>query len=63
MEKRLTKSSTNKTLCGVCGGLGEFFDLDPTLIRVGYAFLTIFSAGFPGILLYIILALIIPNKY
>ena len=62
MEKRLTKSNTNKMLSGVLGGIGEYFSIDPTLVRVGYAALTVFSAGFPGLLLYIVLALIIPKQ-
>lgn len=61
MEKKLTKSN-NKMLAGVCGGIGEYFDVDPTLIRIVYAALSVFSAGFPGLILYLILALIIPNK-
>ena len=62
MEKRLTKSNTNKMLSGVLGGIGEYFGIDPTLVRVGYAALTVFSAGFPGLLLYIVLALITPKQ-
>ena len=62
MEKRLTKSNTNKMLSGVLGGIGEYFGIDPTLVRVGYAALTVFSAGFTGLLLYIVLALIIPKQ-
>lgn len=62
MEKRLTKSNTHKMLSGVLGGIGEYFGIDPTLVRVGYATLTVFSAGFPGLLLYIVLALIIPKQ-
>lgn len=62
MEKRLYKSNTNKMLAGVLGGIGEYFDLDPTLIRVGYLLLSFFSAGFPGLLLYIILAVIMPRR-
>ena len=62
MEKRLTKSNTNNMLSGVLGGIGEYFGIDPTLVRVGYAALTVFSAGFPGLLLYIVLALIIPKQ-
>ena len=62
MEKRLYKSDTNKMLAGVLGGIGEYFDLDPTLIRVGYLLLSFFSAGFPGLLLYIILAVIMPRR-
>lgn len=61
MEKKLTKSN-NKMLAGVCSGIAEYFDIDPTLVRVGYACLAVFSAAFPGILLYIILCLIMPNK-
>ena len=49
MNKKLTKS-TNKMIGGVCGGIAEYFDLDPTIIRVAYACLTVFSAGFPGII-------------
>jgi phage shock protein C len=58
--KKLYRSS-NRILAGVCGGIAEYFDVDPTLIRVVYVFLSIFSAGFPGLLLYIILMVLIPN--
>ena len=61
MNKRLTKSY-DKFLCGVCGGIAEYFDVDPTLVRIGYAALSIFSVGFPGLLLYIIMAIVMPNK-
>ncbi len=59
--KRLTRSA-NKMLGGVCGGIAEYFDIDPTLVRVAYAALTIFSAGFPGLLLYIIMLILMPNS-
>lgn len=62
MEKKLFRSTSEKMLCGVCGGLAEYFDIDPTLVRVGYVFLSLFSAGFPGLLLYIVMALIVPVK-
>ena len=52
--------SANKTLAGVCGGIAEYFDVDPTLVRVIYAALTIFTSGFPGLLLYLIMLLIMP---
>ena len=58
-EKKL-KRSTNKILAGVCGGIAEYFEVDPTLIRVVYATLSIFTTGFPGLLLYLILMLIMP---
>lgn len=60
MEKKLTKSN-NKMIAGVCAGIAEYFAIDPTLARVGYAALSVFSAGFPGLILYLILALIMPN--
>ena len=59
VEKKLTRSS-NKILAGVCGGIAEYFDVDPTLIRVIYAILAVFTTGFPGLLLYLILMLIMP---
>lgn len=58
--KRLHRSS-DKMLAGVCGGIAEYFDVDPTLIRVLYAALTLFTAGFPGILLYIVMMILMPN--
>jgi len=60
-DKKLTRS-TNKMVAGVCAGIAEYFDLDPTLVRVVYAALSIFSAGFPGLLLYIILLIIMPQS-
>lgn len=61
MYKRLTKSQDRK-LGGVCGGIAEYFDIDPTIVRVAYACLTVFSVGFPGLILYLILCLIIPEN-
>lgn len=58
--KRLTRS-TNKILGGVCGGIAEYFEIDPTLVRIAYAALSIFSAGFPGLLLYIIMLILMPQ--
>ena len=58
--KRLTLSD-DRMLGGVCGGLAEYFGLDPTLVRIAYALLTVFTA-FSGIILYPILYWIIPSK-
>ena len=58
--KKLYRSS-NRILAGVCGGIAEYFDIDPTLIRVAYVVLSLFSAAFPGVLLYIILMILILN--
>ena len=60
-QKKLTRS-TNKILAGVCGGIAEYFDIDPTLVRILYAALSFFSAAFPGWSLYIIMMLIMPEK-
>ena len=58
-DKRLVRSSTNKMIGGVCGGLGEYFDFDPTLLRLLFAALIVFGAGSP-ILLYLLMWIIIP---
>lgn len=59
--RRLTKS-TDKWLDGVCGGLANYFAIDPTLVRIVYLVLTLFSAAFPGIILYLILMLFMPRN-
>lgn len=61
MEKRLLKSY-DRFLTGALGGVAEYFDLDPSLVRIGYAALTLFTVFFPGLVLYIIMAIIIPKK-
>ena len=60
MEKRLYKSNKNKMLAGVCGGIAEYFNIDPTLVRLGWAILCMFAGS--GILAYIIAAIIIPQN-
>lgn len=59
MEKRLYRSRTNRMLAGVCGGLGKYFNVDPTLIRVLAVILLIFF-NFATLIAYIILAIIVP---
>ncbi|MGL5273296.1 MAG: PspC domain-containing protein [Phocaeicola sp.] len=61
MEKRLTKSRGNRMLAGVCGGLGEYFGFDPTVVRIIYLLLTVFTA-FAGALVYLILWIVMPEK-
>ena len=58
-NKRLNKSSVNCMLCGVCGGIAEYFDIDPTLVRLAWILLTFFGGS--GILAYIIAAIVIPR--
>lgn len=59
-SKMLRRSLTDKKLLGICGGAGEYFDIDPTIVRIGYAVFTILSVG-TGILLYFLMYLIIPE--
>ena len=58
--KRLTRSQNNKMLTGVCAGIANYFGLDPTLIRVAYVLLTVFTA-FSGVIVYLLLWIIIPE--
>ena len=57
--KRLTKSN-DRMSAGVCGGLAEYFNVDPTLVRL--LFVIFGLAGGPGLLVYIVLALVMPNS-
>ena len=59
MEKRLYKSKRNRTLLGVCGGIGEYLDVDPTIIRILWVIFTFMGGA--GILAYIVCALIMSN--
>lgn len=59
-DKRLLKSSSNRMISGVCGGIGEFFGIDPTVIRLIWAILTFCGLG-SGILIYIIAAVVVPE--
>ena len=59
MDKKLTKSQSNRMICGVCAGLAEYFNVDPTVIRLLWVILTFFGGS--GILAYIIAAVIIPE--
>ena len=60
MERRLYKSNTNKMLDGVCGGIAEYFDIDPTLVRLAWVLFC--ALGGSGILAYIVAAIIIPRS-
>ena len=60
MKKKLYKSQTNKKLCGVCGGVAEYFDIDPTLVRLAWVAFTLLGGS--GIIAYIIAAIVIPNE-
>ena len=60
-KRPLTKSD-NRMIAGVCAGIAEYFDLDPTLVRVAYLVLSLFTAAFPGLLLYVLLCIVMPAR-
>ncbi|MBQ3722316.1 MAG: PspC domain-containing protein [Bacteroidales bacterium] len=60
MKKRLYKSRTEKTLGGVCGGIAEYFDIDPTIVRLAWL-VAVFCAG-GGLIAYIIAYIVIPKE-
>ncbi len=60
--KPLRRSTYSRHIAGVCGGIGEYLGLDPTVVRVGYVLLSFFSAAFPGIIIYLILWMLIPER-
>ena len=58
-QKKLYKSNHNKMIDGVCGGIGEYFGIDPTLVRLGFVALCVLAGG--GLLAYIVALIIIPR--
>jgi len=60
MKKLLKRSVTDKRLFGVCGGIAEYFDVDPTIIRLAFAITAIFGGA--GLVAYIVCAIIMPSQ-
>jgi phage shock protein C len=60
MTQRLCRSNTERMVAGVCGGLAAYFEIDPTIVRVVYAVATALTGFLPGILLYLVMALVMP---
>ncbi|HEX2963916.1 MAG: PspC domain-containing protein [Bacteroidota bacterium] len=54
------RRSRNKIIAGVCGGIAEWLGWDPTIVRIAYVLISVLSAAFPGILVYIILWIVMP---
>ena len=61
MTKKLYRSTIDRKLFGVCGGLGEYFDIDPTLVRLLWVIIAFFSCG-AALLGYLICAIVIPQQ-
>jgi len=60
--KRLYKSKENKVLAGVIGGIAEYFNVDPVILRIVWILLVVFTAFAPGIIAYLIAIFIVPQK-
>ena len=60
MKKKLYKSRENRVLCGVCGGIGEYFNIDPVIVRI--ILVVLWCVGFSGIIAYILAAIIMPER-
>ena len=58
----LHRSTSHRLIAGVCGGLADWLGWDPTVVRIAFVALSIISAAFPGILVYIILWVIMPRQ-
>jgi phage shock protein C len=61
-DGQLVRSRDDRMIAGVCGGLARWLGWDPTAVRILYVLLSIFSAGFPGTIVYIILAFVMPPE-
>jgi phage shock protein PspC (stress-responsive transcriptional regulator) len=62
VSRPLRRSRTNRMIAGVVGGLAEYFEVDPTLLRVVYVAGSIVSAAFPGLLVYLLLWVLMPER-
>lgn len=60
-DKRLTRSTNDRFLAGVAGGLAEYFEIDPALVRILFVLVALFSGGITGILIYLVLWIIMPE--
>ncbi|HEY0979455.1 MAG TPA: PspC domain-containing protein [Candidatus Paceibacterota bacterium] len=62
MQKKLTRSRSNRMIAGLMGGLGEFFGVDAVLLRLAYLIVTVFTGFVPGIVGYLLAILIVPEE-
>ena len=60
MEKRLFRSRADRKLLGICGGLGKYFDIDPTIVRL--VFIALLFCGLLGFWIYLIMAIVVPQE-
>ncbi|MFQ5640280.1 MAG: PspC domain-containing protein [bacterium] len=62
MDKKFTRSREEKMIGGVCGGIAKYFNVDPTIVRIAWALLTLVTEIFPGIIAYIVMLVIVPEE-
>ncbi len=62
MEPKKLRRSDNRMIAGVVAGLAEYFDVDVTMLRVCYLLISLLSAAFPGLLVYLLLMIIMPTN-
>jgi len=62
LQQPLMRVRQGRLIAGVCGGIAKWLDWDPTLVRLGYVVLTVLSVGFPGVLIYIVLWILMPQE-
>lgn len=60
--KKLYRSETDKMLAGVCGGLADYLNVNATLVRVSTVILSLLTSGFPILIIYIVLAFVLPKE-
>lgn len=62
LEKKLTRSAKDRMIGGVCGGLAKYFNIDPSIVRIGWVLLTLFGWIFLGVVAYIVMLIVIPEE-
>ena len=62
LQQPLMRVRQGKLIAGVCGGIAKWLGWDPTLVRLGYVVLSVLSVGFPGIIIYILLWILMPQE-
>jgi phage shock protein C len=62
MNDRLYRSRTDRVISGICGGIADRFDLDPSLVRVGFAVLWLFTGIVPFTIIYILMSIVVPEE-
>ena len=60
--RKLYRSQKNRVWLGVLGGIGEYFNIDPVLLRVAFILIVVFTGFIPGVIAYILVALLMPHK-